>query len=64
MPWGYTFLRVQEPHNSSHTAVQTYVYISEYTDLTLFWHRFGTVWSRIGTVWSLIGTVWSRILYI
>ena len=67
MPWGYTFLDLPGTRISSHTAVQTSVYISEYgqmrsilskmrsilTVLALFWH----CWHCLVTVWHCLVTV-------
>ena len=53
MPWGYTFLDLLGPPYSSHLAVQTLVYISEYTVLGSIWHRFLVTMALFGTVLAL-----------
>ena len=54
MPWGYTFLEVQNGSRISHTAVYIPMYISE---LTSFDHIY-TVLALFGTVLALFSTVW------
>ena len=61
MPWGYTFLRVQNTENCLHLAVYSTVYISEYDCFDVF----GTVLALFGTVLTylaLFGTVLTSVL--
>ena len=54
MPWGYTFLRVPGPRFSSQTAVQTLVYISEYTEMRSIFSKMRSIFTDL----ALFGTVW------